>query len=91
MKVGTGLTLCAQGCAAILDTGTSLITGPWEEIRALHKAIGGFPLLGGEVRTQCLVGGGQWGLLAEPGQGAGVGGWESAGQEVFQGRKHWTL
>ncbi|CAK7301265.1 napsin-A [Vulpes vulpes] len=53
VKVGTGLILCAQGCAAILDTGTSLITGPTEEIQALNAAIGGFSLLLGEYLIQC--------------------------------------
>ncbi|XP_029782069.1 napsin-A [Suricata suricatta] len=53
VKVGTGLTLCAQGCAAILDTGTSLITGPTDEIRALNRAIGGMSLLAGEYLIQC--------------------------------------
>ncbi|XP_070258726.1 napsin-A [Myotis yumanensis] len=54
VTVGTGLTLCAQGCPAILDTGTSLITGPTEEIRALHRAIGGFPLLGKYI-IECSI------------------------------------
>ncbi|XP_032024930.1 napsin-A-like [Hylobates moloch] len=53
VKVGSGLTLCARGCAAILDTGTPVIIGPTEEIRALHAAIGGIPLLAGEYLIRC--------------------------------------
>ncbi|XP_017517064.3 napsin-A isoform X1 [Manis javanica] len=53
VKVGTELTLCAQGCAAILDTGTSLITGPTGEIQALHAAIGAIPLVMGQYLLKC--------------------------------------
>ncbi|XP_025222912.1 napsin-A-like [Theropithecus gelada] len=53
VTVGSGLTLCARGCAAILDTGTPVIIGPTEEIRALHEAIGGIPLLAGEYIIPC--------------------------------------
>ncbi|KAM9843263.1 napsin-A [Aulostomus maculatus] len=53
VDVGNQLTLCKAGCQAVVDTGTSLMVGPVEEVRALQRAIGALPLLMGEYLIDC--------------------------------------
>ncbi|KAM4846721.1 cathepsin D [Thomomys bottae] len=53
LSVGQELTLCKGGCEAIVDTGTSLLVGPVEEVKELQKAIGAVPLIQGEYIVPC--------------------------------------
>lgn len=50
VDVANDLTVCEGGCEAIVDTGTSLITGPSKEVKKIQDAIGAKPLIKGEVR-----------------------------------------
>ena len=41
---------CVGGCKAVIDSGTSLVTGPFEDIDAINTAIGAIKFVQGEVR-----------------------------------------
>ncbi|XP_039624769.1 nothepsin [Polypterus senegalus] len=53
IKVQGADAFCANTCQAIVDTGTSLITGPTTEIAKLHGYIGAVPSQRGEYLVDC--------------------------------------
>jgi len=51
IKIQGRVVFCSHGCEAIVDSGTSLITGPSSQIRRLQEYIGASPSRSGEVKT----------------------------------------
>ncbi|NXV30315.1 CATEB protein, partial [Rissa tridactyla] len=53
IKIQGRAAFCSHGCEAIVDSGTSLITGPSSQIRRLQEYIGASPSHTGEFLVDC--------------------------------------
>ncbi|XP_010211548.1 PREDICTED: cathepsin E [Tinamus guttatus] len=66
IQVGGTPAFCSGGCQAIVDTGTSLLTGPSRDIKEMHRYIGA-TYLDGEYTVDCSTLRPQPRLVASPG------------------------
>ncbi|XP_053572781.1 cathepsin E-A isoform X2 [Bombina bombina] len=55
IKVNDKVKFCKNGCEAIIDSGTSLITGPSPEIKQLQAILGATPSAFGEYVLDCAL------------------------------------
>ncbi|KAM6437940.1 cathepsin E-like isoform 1-T1 [Liasis olivaceus] len=53
VKIQGQIIACKNGCEAIVDSGTSLITGPFHDIKKLQAKIGAVPNSSGEFLVDC--------------------------------------
>uniref|UniRef100_A0AAR2LYK5 renin n=1 Tax=Pygocentrus nattereri TaxID=42514 RepID=A0AAR2LYK5_PYGNA len=53
VSVGTDMLFCTEGCTAVIDTGSSFITGPASSVSTLMKSIGAVELAEGEYTVNC--------------------------------------
>ncbi|KAM8971973.1 cathepsin E-B-like [Pelodytes ibericus] len=55
IKVNGKIVFCHNGCEAIVDSGTSLITGPSADVKQLQEILGAKPTLFGEYILDCAM------------------------------------
>uniref|UniRef100_A0A8D2IYJ6 Peptidase A1 domain-containing protein n=1 Tax=Varanus komodoensis TaxID=61221 RepID=A0A8D2IYJ6_VARKO len=53
VKIQGKIVACKRGCDAIIDSGTSLITGPFSQIKRIQENIGAVPTHAGEFSVDC--------------------------------------